>query len=82
MPSQRLLLLAAFLAPEGYACLSRSRRDAIGRAAFAAFRLDPRLALLDGDAFALQRFLDQAFGLVAHRLLRHVALSLLAWAVS
>jgi hypothetical protein len=44
--SKRLLLVAALLAGEFYARRAFCRRDAIGRAAFAASRLDAGIALV------------------------------------
>ena len=67
--SQRCLLVSAFLAGEWHAELSLRGLDAVGRAALAACGLDPGLALLDGDALALHRLLDEPLGFLAHLLL-------------
>src|ERR1700691_2099144 len=71
--SQSLLFVAAFLAGKLHPDLSRRRRDAIGRAAFPAFRLDAGLALLDCNGLALHALLDKTLGLFAHCLLGHVS---------
>src|SRR5262245_29143202 len=67
---QRLLLVPAFLAGELDPGLARLSRNAIGRAALAAFGFDAGVAGLDRDV-ALHRLLDQPLGLLAHGLLRH-----------
>src|ERR1700694_13073 len=69
--SQRLLLVAAFLAGEFDAGGAFFGRDAVRRAAFSASRLDTGVALLHHDGLACHGFADQALGLFAHRLLRH-----------
>src|SRR5665213_2179520 len=69
--SQRLLLVPALLAGEFHPRGAFFRRDAVGRAAFAAQRLDAGIALLHDDGLAFHGFADQALGLLAHRLLRH-----------
>src|SRR5664279_3943502 len=71
--SQRLLLMAAFLARVFDAGLAARRLDAVYRAAFSAVGLDPGVALLHRDRFPLQRLFDETFGFLAHRLLRHRA---------
>jgi len=70
--SQRLLLVPAFLAGEFDAGRALCRRDAIRRAAFAAGGLDAGIALLNDNGLALHCLADQALGLFAHRLLRHL----------
>ena len=50
---KRFLLVVALLAGEFDAGGALLRQDAIGRAAFAAHRLDPGLALLDDDVLLL-----------------------------
>jgi hypothetical protein len=62
--------------------LSRRCQDTIGRPALPASGFDAGLALFDGDGFPLQCFFHQTFGLVAHRLLRHFALSRIPQAMS
>src|SRR5450631_2408519 len=69
--SKRLLLVAAFLAGEFHPGRAPGRRDAIWRAAFSAGGLDAGIALLHHNGLAFHGFADQAFGLFAHRLLRH-----------
>src|SRR6267143_1021821 len=69
--SKRLLLVAAFLAGKFHAGRALGRRDAIWRTAFSAGRLDAGVALLHHNGLAFHGFADQAFGLFAHRLLRH-----------
>ena len=71
--SQRLLLMAAFLARIFDAGLAARRLDTVDRAAFSAVRLDPGVALLNRDRFPLQRLFDETLGFLAHRLLRHIA---------
>lgn len=68
LPSQSLLLRAAFLAGVRHANPSWRRRDAIWRSALSTFGLNTSLALLDGDGLPLQRLFNQTFGFVAHRL--------------
>ena len=65
---KRLLLVAAFLAGEFDAGGAFFRRDAVGRAAFAASRLDPGVALFYDNGLACHGFADKALGLLAHRL--------------
>ena len=69
--SKRNLLVAALLADEFHAARTFLGRHSIGRAAFAAGRLDAGVALLHDDRFAFHGFADQPLGLFAHRLLRH-----------
>src|SRR4051794_15775743 len=69
--SKRLLLLTAILAHEFRARLAPCRLHPVRRAAFAAHRLDPGIALLHDDGLLLHRLADQALRLLAHRLLRH-----------
>jgi hypothetical protein len=69
--SKRFLLVAAFLAGEFHPRRALGRRDAVWRAAFSAGGLDAGVALLHHNDFAFHGFADQAFGLFAHRLLRH-----------
>ena len=66
--SQRLLLVAALLAGEFHPRRASIGRDAVGRAAFAADRLDPGMALLHDEGLACHGFADQALGLFPHRL--------------
>src|SRR5271169_6573904 len=70
-PSQRLLLMSAFLAGVFDAGLSTRRLDAVHGAALSAVGLDARVALFHRDRFALQRLAHETFGFLAHRLLRH-----------
>src|SRR5581483_4701252 len=63
--------MSAVLAGEGRAQFALGQADAVRRAALAAFCLDPRLRLGDGDAPFLHRLLDETFGFFAVRLLRH-----------
>src|SRR5258707_4422072 len=69
--SKCLLLVAALLAGEFDASGAFFGLDAVGRAAFAAGGLDPRVALLDDKGLLFHGLADQALGLLAHRLLRH-----------
>src|SRR5471032_283094 len=71
MRSQRILLLAAFLAFVFRAGFARGGRDFIDGAAFSAFGVDPRITLGDGEGFLFHRLAHQAFGLLAHRLFGH-----------
>src|SRR6188768_145042 len=68
---QRRLLVAAFLAGVFYPHGALFRRDAVGRAAFAADGLDAGIALLHDQRLLRHGFADQALGLFAHRLLIH-----------
>ena len=68
---QRYLLVAALLADVFHAGSALFRLDAVWRAAFAADRLDPGVALFDDERLLFHRLADQALGLLAHRLLRH-----------
>ena len=68
---QRHLLIAALLADVFDAGGALFRLDAVRRAAFAADRLDPGIALLDDEGLLFHRLADQALGLLTHRLLRH-----------
>ena len=63
--------MSAFLADEFYAGCAFFGLDAVGRAAFATGRFDPRIALLDDDGLLFHRLADQSLGLFPHRLLRH-----------
>lgn len=73
--SQRLLLVPALLAGEFHPRGASFRRDAVGRAAFAADSLDAGVALLHDDGLAFHGFADQALGLFPHRLFRHPLLT-------
>lgn len=68
----RPLFVVAFLAAVFDARLARRRVHFIDRAAFAALRLDPGVALLDRNGLFRHRFADQTFRLFAHFLFRHV----------
>ncbi len=68
---QRHLLVAALLADVLDAGGAFFGLDAVRRAAFAAHRLDPGVALFDDEGLLFHRFADQPLGLLAHRLLRH-----------
>src|SRR5437588_570172 len=71
--SQRLLLLPAILAGEFDPDLAFFSLHTVGRAAFAAGGLDPRVAVLDDEGFLFHGFADQALGLLTHSLLRHLS---------
>src|SRR5689334_158082 len=68
---QRLLLVATVLAGKLDPACAAFGRKAVRRTAFAADRLDPRIALLDDEVAFFHGFADQALGLFPHRLLRH-----------
>jgi hypothetical protein len=70
---QRLLLVPAFLAGKFDARRAFFRREAVGRAAFAANSLDSGIALLHDERLARHGFADQAFSLFPLRLLRHLS---------
>src|SRR5580692_11403177 len=70
---QRLLLVPAFLAGKFDARRAFFRREAVGRAAFAANGLDSGIALLHDERLERHGFADQAFGLFPLRLLRHLS---------
>jgi hypothetical protein len=65
------LRVPALLADELDAGHALGGLDAVGRAAFAANRLDAGVALFDDDTLLFHRLADQALGFFAHRLLRH-----------
>ena len=69
--SERRLLVSALLAGELDAGRALFRLQAVGRAAFAAGGLDPRVALLDDKGLLFHGLADQALGLFPHRLLGH-----------
>jgi hypothetical protein len=71
--SERLLLVSALLAGEFDAGRAFLSRNAIWRAAFSASSLDPGIALLNHNCLSRHGFTDQALGLFAHRLLRHLS---------
>jgi hypothetical protein len=71
--SQRLLLVAALLAGEFDAPRALFRLKPVGRATFAADRLDTGIALLHDHSLSRHGFPDQAVGLFTHRLFRHTA---------
>ena len=60
------LFFATFLTRVRHSNLPLSGGDATYRAALCALALDTRLALLNGDGFALQCLFHQTFGLLAH----------------
>src|SRR5262249_38029661 len=68
---KRLLLLAAILAGELHAARASFGLQPVRRAAFAADRLDPRVALLDHEIAFFHGLADQPLGLFPHRLFRH-----------
>src|SRR5579862_2333127 len=68
---QRLLPVPALLARELHPRRTLFGQHAVWRAALAADRLDPGIALLHDDRLLRHGFADQALGLLAHRLLRH-----------
>src|SRR5262245_11420479 len=69
--SERRLLVTAFLAGVFDPRRAFFGRDAIGRTAFAAGRVDTGAALLDDDGLLLHRLADQPLGFFTHRLFRH-----------
>jgi hypothetical protein len=63
--------VSALLAGEFHPRCALFGRDPVRRTAFAAYRLDAGIALLNDKVFAFHGFADQPLGLFPHFLLRH-----------
>src|SRR5262245_48020957 len=68
---KRGLFMSAGLAAECDPARAALGRDAVGGAAFAANRLNARVALFHDKSPLFHGFADQPLGLLPHRLLRH-----------